>query len=157
MDINNSNYIFSTRDVIEIQSRYYYQQKEELGFFTLSETLNEYADFVARHISRLWKLSTPLNTKDEKRIKIIELGPGTGRFTKRLLNILKENNIFVEYTMVDLNPLLRSLAEETEAIFYNCSFEVFTQSFDQEYDFFILNESLEMWAGEHISIDEDGN
>lgn len=157
LDANVNNHIFSTKEVIEIQSMYYYQQKDELGFFTLSEVVNEYAYLVAKYISRLWTMYTSFNFEAERNIKIIELGPGTGRFTIRLLNYLKRNNLSVDYTIVDINPYVKSLSTKINAKFYNCSFETFTKGFNTKYDFFILNEALDMWAGNHISVDNDGN
>lgn len=53
----------------------------------------------------------------EKKLRVIEIGPGTGSFADSLLDFMKNYNLEMyrnlEYTFVEISP---ELAQETEAL-----------------------------------------
>ena len=50
-DFSTFSTLFTSREVIEIQSRQYYPKNTNLGFFTIANSLNEYVEAVAQYIA----------------------------------------------------------------------------------------------------------
>ena len=93
-----NKYIYSSREVIEIQSRMYYKNNPSLGFKTLAETDENYPIRIGELILEFTKKNSA-----NKLINILELGPGTGRFFERLIAYLHLKNVHSQYTMVDIS------------------------------------------------------
>ena len=146
----NSSTLFTSREVIEIQSKLYYPKNDNLGFFTIANSLNEYVEAVTYYIASLKETYTKRHLKTPEYLKIIELGPGTGAFAKKCIQLLDQLNIAVDYSFVDLNPKLFDTAEKLGIKFYQQSFEFFAKNFNQKYDVLICNEALDMWPGQHL-------
>ncbi len=146
------NTLFTTREVIEIQSTLYYQHHSNLGFDTVANTYPEYARAIGRYLARIWKLflSRKGSTTTHANAAIIELGPGTGSFSRMLMETLDELGVTYTYYFVDVNPKVEDLANELEAVFYQTTFEQFARSWKDEIDFLIANQALDMWAGNNL-------
>ena len=139
----SSKYYFNTREVIEIQSSYYYTNNETLGFTSLGNTVIEYPKIIYILIDRILQIAK------SKQVKILELGPGTLFFAQNLLNHLRSNNYEVSYTAVDVNRSLESKSHELGINFVHSNFEKFSKNNHGKFDFLIMNQSLDMWAGQN--------
>ncbi len=139
-------FIFTTRELIEIQSLFYYQNNHDLGFTSLANTLTEYPETVFTFIDRV------LSICKLKKVDIIELGPGTLFFTKQLLSLLRSNNYKVNYSVVDVNKAIKPICKDLQVQFINQTFEYFGRTNKTRFDFIIMNQSLDMWAGSNFII-----
>jgi hypothetical protein len=143
------DFYFSTRELIEIQSKFYYRYQANLGFFTVANTLKQYAEAVAMFFLKLSRTHNKKSYSARKDIKILELGPGTCFFAKNCIEQLEKYNRDIDYTVVDVNTNLEGITRELGLKFYNESFEDFARRKTGTYDFLICNEALDMWAGPH--------
>lgn len=151
---NLNNFEFSSREVIEIQSRYYYnlhESKDFLGFETLVEQEESYSVQIFNLIRDLAYFM-----KKNKSLSILELGAGTGRFYKNISKLLEESGIKFTYTIVDVakEKFRKDLKGEKNLKIINRTFNEFTKKNKENFDFLILNEALDMWAGEEKLIDK---
>ena len=138
---SNNKIYFTTREVIEIQSLFYYQINEDLGFNSLANTVIEYPYSVYNLFDRI------LSIYNKRAVNIIELGPGTLFFAKELLHLLRNNDYKVNYTIVDINKSLEHKCNDLGVNFINSSFEKFSRSNNHQFDFILMNQALDMWAG----------
>jgi hypothetical protein len=143
---NNYNYkfLFSTNQVISIQSKFYYPKQTNLGFTTLANSSSEYAEAVFNYIYQI------LSIKQKQEVDILELGPGTLFFAKIIINLFAKTKFKVNYTCVDINPNLVSVCNELGINLIISSFDNFSRLNKKNYDFLILNQALDMWAGNNI-------
>jgi len=140
-------YLFSSREVIEIQSRLYYNINPNLGFKTLADTDEKYPIKIAELILEFTK-----QNPENRLIRILELGPGTGRFFERLVKYLQSKKMKIHYTMVDITTKKHLI--QLKSIYGNLSiieksFFEFANSNNNSFDIIIANEALDMWAGDN--------
>jgi hypothetical protein len=156
IDLNNLNqffsenkikdYVFILDEVIGIQStKYYANAQENLGYYTLAQ----YEENYRKKISELIEEFSVLNQSSNK-LTILELGGGTGKFCQFLTRYLLERDIKYEYTLVDVS--IKQYSETVRKIpglqLVNDSFTNFSKKNKRRFDFLIMNEALDMWAGE---------
>lgn len=148
--------LFTTRELIEFQSIYYYPAQPNLGFDSIANTHPEYAEVVAELLLRYWRVyQKAVGEKADKIVEIVELGPGTGFFTSILVEKLREAGLTYHYTVVDLNHRVAEFSEMLGLDFVLSSFEAFALQRTDPIDFLISNQTLDMWAGEHFIVGSD--
>ncbi|MHA2363559.1 MAG: hypothetical protein ACXAC7_06350 [Candidatus Hodarchaeales archaeon] len=140
---NVKNYFFTSREVIEIQSRIYYSENPNLGFNTVAMIDKTYSSQIGGFILDIIRINP------KKKINILEIGPGNGVFFKRLNTILSQKKVNFTYTMVDvapdnLKPLLKNF---NNLKIIKSTFHNFAITNKKKFDFLIANEALDMWAG----------
>ncbi|KAF4991492.1 hypothetical protein FGRMN_7803 [Fusarium graminum] len=70
-------------------------------------------DFVKRMAQTLLNISEELRPSQSRPLRILEMGAGTGGTTKRIIPLLAQLNIPVEYTFTDLAPSFVTVARKT--------------------------------------------
>ena len=143
------DYCYSSKEVIEYQSFFYYNNRNltsELGFETLAQMETIYPLKVAQLLNdfAFYELDK------DKIFKILELGGGTGKFYSILSKELQKKNWSFEYTIVDIATAKysKNLENSPSLRIIQSSFEEFAKKNNEIFDVLILNEALDMWAGE---------
>ena len=144
-------FYFSTREVIEIQSSIYYKITDNLGFNSLANTIKEYADACYNLISRILAIA------NQKKVEILELGPGTLFFANNFLELIRNSGLEVQYTVVDVNDQLEPSCQKLGINFINSSFHQFAITNKKRFDFLFMNQALDMWAGENYVYSSNTN
>ena len=144
--------LFEADEVIELQSSYYYSKaKDDLGFYTIAQNEKNYR----KKIAELLEEFSTLLPKDQK-IKILELGGGTGKFCSYLTEYLVEHKIQYEYTIVDVSvKQYQEILQKNESIsIIEDTFTKFASKNKKQFDILIMNEALDMWAGKQELLQE---
>ena len=152
---NLKKFFFSSREVIEIQSSFYYAKKHEkdsLGFSTQAETYEDYASQVYKFIHILYSFNM------QEKLEIVELGGGTGKFCQDLTRILDNKALPYTYTLVDVSlAKYEKLRKKKNIKFSKKSFEEFSKKNKKKYDILIMKEAVDMWAGEELLLERWDN
>ncbi len=148
---HKNNHIFTTRELIEIQSTAYYYQHPDLGFATIANSYPEYAQAIGNIFARMWKkLCQFKNERKTSKMILVELGPGTGIFAEKIVDVLMNQDISFSYHLVDVNERISEVAERIDATFHHETFERFARKWKKKIDFLVANQALDMWPGKNF-------
>lgn len=146
------DYSFSVDEVIAVQSsKYYAKTEKDLGYYTIAQHEENYR----RKLAELLEEFAILLGKDAS-VKILELGGGTGKFALYVTNYLLSKDIKYEYTIVDVSTsqYREELRKQPKLKIQEDTFTNFAEKNKNIYDILIMNEALDMWAGEEELLNE---
>lgn len=71
------------------------------SFYTESYAYSGMANYTVNHFKKLLR---PYDPSNKSILRILEVGAGTGNFTRDILRIFREHGIGIEYTFTDISP-----------------------------------------------------
>lgn len=154
---NLHKHSYTTKEVIEVQSKLYYSHAPSLGFRTLAQENTRYASQIAQLVFEFHKLAG-----DDRELSFVELGPGTGVFFERVTAKLTSQGISHSYKMVDVASNVKKrfkplLDNHSHLRVEESSFDSYALNTKDRPDILIMNEALDMWAGPDFVLDEWGD